>query len=271
MLKNRIISGFFIAVIVCLVLLFSHIPFVFNATISLLCICAIYELYKTSDFEDWKKHWFLTSLLAVVISFSKIPNNDVIILFLFLFAIMCAVYTMCNIYEIVRFTPGIYFLMSLIVTFFYNSARYIRDMREGFFILVFAVLITVITDIAAYFVGRSMGQNKLAPDISPNKTIEGAIGGAVVSSLVLMTVALTLNNYFVCNINFGKLMFYLVQASCVGQFGDLALSAIKRVVGIKDYGTIFPGHGGILDRFDSMMFVLPFTYLYFLCAGNVIF
>lgn len=83
---------------------------------------------------------------------------------------------------------------------------------------------------AAYFVGKAFGTHKLAPTISPGKTVEGGLGGMI--------------------------------GSVIGQFGDLAMSTIKRTVGIKDFGKILPGHGGILDRFDSFLFAVPFAVIY---------
>ena len=121
-------------------------------------------------------------------------------------------------------------------------------------------------DTCAYFAGRAFGKHKLAPVVSPNKTVEGAIGG-VIGSVVIgllatiiysalsgrfasLTVAVTARHYII-------IAAMGAVASVLGILGDLFASAVKRQVGIKDYGTIFPGHGGILDRFDSVMFIAP--------------
>ena len=123
-------------------------------------------------------------------------------------------------------------------------------------------------DTAAYFAGRAFGRHKLAPVVSPHKTVEGAVGGVLGSILagVLLTAAYTVlsSGYEVISItmrpqHYLVLMFMGAIASILGILGDLFASAVKRQVGIKDYGTIFPGHGGILDRFDSVMFIAPFV------------
>jgi len=139
------------------------------------------------------------------------------------------------------------------------------------YLLGITILVSVITDIAAYFVGKVCGKHKLAPIISPKKTVEGSIGGTVFAVAILTFMAFILNVTRILQVNYGILIIYLVLASIVGQFGDLAMSSIKRIAGIKDYGNLLPGHGGILDRFDSHLFVLPFTYLFCLCAGPILF
>ena len=123
-------------------------------------------------------------------------------------------------------------------------------------------------DTAAYFAGRAFGKHKLAPIVSPHKTVEGAIGGVVGSILagMLLTAVYTMLSvsHPVISIQM-RPKHYLVLllmgaiASVLGILGDLFASVVKRQVGIKDYGTIFPGHGGILDRFDSVMFIAPFV------------
>ena len=117
-------------------------------------------------------------------------------------------------------------------------------------------------DVGAYFVGRAVGTHKLAPIISPGKTVEGGLGG-MVSSVILMGLIASL--YCQCagvEMQYGWLLLYLFLASIIGQFGDLAMSTIKRTVGIKDFSRVLPGHGGILDRFDSFLFAAPFAVLY---------
>lgn len=148
---------------------------------------------------------------------------------------------------------------------------YIRSGKFGFYILALSLLICNVDDIAAYFVGRSCGKHKLAPVISPNKTVEGSIGGVACSVAFFLLLGFILDKAGVFSVYYGKLAIYLILASLIGQFGDLAMSSVKRIMGIKDYGTLLPGHGGILDRFDSLLFVLPFTYLFCLWQGPRLF
>ncbi|AUS09170.1 phosphatidate cytidylyltransferase [Laceyella sacchari] len=120
-----------------------------------------------------------------------------------------------------------------------------------------AILVTWANDSGAYFIGKRWGQRKLWPDISPNKTIEGSLGGVLfglVMSLIICIVS-GLGN-FVFAIGIGLLI------TIVGQVGDLVESAWKRSVGVKDSGTILPGHGGVLDRFDSLIFTFIILYLF---------
>jgi phosphatidate cytidylyltransferase len=120
----------------------------------------------------------------------------------------------------------------------------------------YALLLIWVTDSGAYFVGRAMGKNKLWPEISPNKTIEGAIGGvvfAVLFSWIYHYFTGVLDNYLIVTV-------MTIFLSVFGQIGDLVESALKRHYQVKDSGTILPGHGGILDRFDSLLFVLPILH-----------
>lgn len=121
--------------------------------------------------------------------------------------------------------------------------------------VMYAFIITWSTDIFAYLIGLKFGKNKLAPNISPKKTIQGAFGGLVAAGI--------------CGIIFAVIFSYPVMIvaiislvlSCIGQIGDLVESAMKRERAVKDSGKILPGHGGILDRFDSLLFVLPSLYI----------
>ena len=161
--------------------------------------------------------------------------------------------------------------IGLIIPFFFKSMSSIRQMDNGVYLLGVAILVPVVTDIAAYFVGKNLGKHKLAPVISPKKTIEGSIGGVVYAMAIILLIAMLLQRFGVVSINLKVMIAYVLTASIVGQFGDLAMSSIKRIVGIKDYGKLLPGHGGILDRFDSMLFVMPFTYLFCILCGTTIY
>lgn len=129
---------------------------------------------------------------------------------------------------------------------------------ESLWMILYALLIVWITDSGAYLIGRKIGKNKLAPHISPNKTWEGSIGGSL-SAVVIVGAYL----YFVQGAfpySFSTMLLWTLVFSVGGQLGDLIESAFKRHYGVKDSGKILPGHGGILDRFDSLLFVLPLMH-----------
>lgn len=133
---------------------------------------------------------------------------------------------------------------------------FIETRNAGLQYVIFALLIVWTTDSGAYFTGRKLGKNKLWPEISPNKTIEGFVGGiviAVIFAIVMQMMTSVAPNYWV-------LIVVTIIASMFGQLGDLVESAIKRHYDVKDSGKLLPGHGGILDRFDSLLFVLPLLH-----------
>lgn len=127
---------------------------------------------------------------------------------------------------------------------------------ERLYIVLIPFLVTIISDTFAYFTGRLLGKHKLAPDISPNKTVEGAIGGyaaCIAAMLGYGAVISALGG----TVDTARLALYAAAGGLVSQMGDLAMSAAKRSLGVKDFGRLFPGHGGVLDRFDSLLFVAP--------------
>lgn len=132
----------------------------------------------------------------------------------------------------------------------------IETRAAGLVFVVYCLLVVWTTDSGAYFVGRKIGKRKLWPDISPNKTVEGFVGGIVIA--VLCAVAMQLITPFMSGML--TLIVVTIVASIVGQMGDLVESGIKRHYNVKDSGTILPGHGGVLDRFDSLLFVLPLLH-----------
>lgn len=131
---------------------------------------------------------------------------------------------------------------------------YFFETREsGLIYILYALLIVWVTDTGAYLFGKAFGRRKLWPQISPNKTIEGSLGGTLVSviiPIVFVTTGLMEGSMWL-------LIPFTIVLSIFGQMGDLVESALKRHFDVKDSGTFLPGHGGILDRFDSFIFVLP--------------
>ena len=134
----------------------------------------------------------------------------------------------------------------------------LRAMDGGKFYILVAFLLSMIADSGAYFVGRAFGRHKLAPVVSPKKTVEGAIGGVISNVIAMILYTLLLNQCFgFTQVNYFYAAIYGVLGAIGSIIGDLTLSVVKRQVGIKDYGNLIPGHGGILDRFDSTMIVAP--------------
>jgi phosphatidate cytidylyltransferase len=129
---------------------------------------------------------------------------------------------------------------------------------KGRFLLFFIFFIVWSGDTGAYYVGKNFGKRLLAPKVSPGKTIEGSIGG-IFGSLVGGLIAWI---WFLEGISLVHCLIVIIICAIIGQFGDLAESIIKRSAGVKDSGTIIPGHGGILDRIDSLIFAGPLFYVY---------
>lgn len=133
----------------------------------------------------------------------------------------------------------------------------------GVFLIFLAVFSAWMTDIFAYFVGRKFGKHKLCPEISPKKTVEGAIGG-IIGEIILNTILFFVFDKFfftVHTIQWWQVIIISVILSVISMFGDLSASVIKRNHGVKDFGKLLPGHGGIMDRADSLLFVLPSLYI----------
>ena len=139
----------------------------------------------------------------------------------------------------------------------------IREMEMGNFLVWLIFISAWGTDTFAYFSGYFLGKNKLAPNLSPKKTIEGAVGGVIGAALLAFVYTWLYSTYYN-----GNMMEYIIIipiitgfSSIIAQLGDLSASAIKRIFHVKDFGSILPGHGGILDRFDSVLFTAPFIYM----------
>jgi len=135
---------------------------------------------------------------------------------------------------------------------------FIRNGANGIAILLLMLLLVILADTGAYFVGRAIGRHKLAFKVSPGKTIEGAIGGIIAS----IAGGLILRPWLVPQWNIDSVIIFAAMVAILAIIGDLANSAFKRVAGVKDSGWIFPGHGGLLDRTCSLVFAAVLTYYY---------
>lgn len=190
-------------------------------------------------------HSFLINNVGT--SFSKIESALIVVMLLL-------IYTVISKNEFTFDDAGFIILSTLYVGagFYY----FIETRIAGLSYVFYALFVIWATDSGAYFVGRAFGKRKLWPEISPNKTIAGFVGGILSALLVgiIFQISSPLHSSFLI------VMFVTVVISLFGQMGDLVESALKRHYLVKDSGHILPGHGGILDRFDSLLFVLPILH-----------
>lgn len=148
---------------------------------------------------------------------------------------------------------------ALVVPLFLSLVIEIRNGENGLYLLVLPFLAAWMSDTGAYFTGTFLGRHKLCPNISPKKSVEGAVGGVLGALVGGAVYALIMVKGFDFTVNYAVLAVICAAGSVAGQFGDLIFSYIKREFGIKDYGRLFPGHGGVLDRFDSIFLTTPVT------------
>ncbi len=147
----------------------------------------------------------------------------------------------------------------LLIPYLLASITRILTPIGGRYVVLIPFVLAFLSDSGAYFIGCRFGKHKLAPTISPKKSIEGMLGGMACAVLGMLLYCLVLDLAFSCDVNYGFAFTYGVLGSLGGVFGDLCFSVIKRQTGIKDYGNLIPGHGGVLDRFDSLLVVGPLT------------
>lgn len=149
------------------------------------------------------------------------------------------------------------FMAGVILPVLLGSVVRIHGAANGRFFVLIPFVLAFLSDTGAYFAGLKFGKRKLAPLISPKKSVEGVIGGVIGAMVGMLIFCVVLQVYFDFQIRYWLVPVYGLLGSLAGVFGDLCFSVIKRQTGIKDYGNLIPGHGGILDRFDSTMVVGP--------------
>ncbi|MDO5400773.1 MAG: phosphatidate cytidylyltransferase [Eubacteriales bacterium] len=262
MLKTRVKTAAVLVVLALPILWLSYIPFVINGFAVAIALMAVFELYRGAGLL--KKDPLVLVALAGAVVIPQLRLEGYIDLLALVFPLILLAFLMAMLRQDEMPVPGriATFCLSMAVCLFFGAIPRLRRLPFGLLNLVMMVLVCVATDAAAYFVGRARGRHKLAPTVSPNKTIEGALGGTVTAILAAMLMCVLTEVFSDIRVNYAAVVLYAAVTSVVGQMGDLSMSLIKRRVGIKDFGTLLPGHGGILDRFDSQSFAAPFTLIF---------
>ena len=267
MLKERILTGAGLTcAIAALLLLSGHIWFLKAASV-ILSVMAAWELCRAGGYLQQKA--FLWGTLTAAAFFALFGTAAPVGMVLLL-ALASAVFLICQVQNLKKMPKAIILLTASASAYFFGLFASLREQAQGFWLLSMVILIPVLTDVGAFLLGTRFGKHKLAPIVSPHKTWEGSVGGTACAVILLAAAAWILQNRGCVSVRMSGLTVYLLMASCLSQLGDLTFSAIKRITGIKDYGTLLPGHGGILDRFDSLVFVIPFTVFVTRCFGPLV-
>lgn len=262
MLKRILTS--IVAIAVLLPVLYFSDTVVFPIAIASVSVIALYEAFKCIGFERRIAVILPLYVFALVMPFAmRYLHMSQATHFGMLVFISAAVY-LIYLFAFVVWSHGALtfadaatcFTLSLYILAGLLSILYVRDFGEnGRFIYLLIFIGAWVTDIFAYFTGFFFGKHKLIEDVSPKKTIEGSIGGILFCSLGFVALGLVVDTFFGQDANLIFLALSGIAISIISQIGDLIMSVIKRHYKIKDFGKIFPGHGGMLDRFDSIIAV----------------
>lgn len=260
---KRVISALIGFPLVAIILIFGN-KYLVDVTISIIAIMSLYEYFNSfKDQKENKNLRCIAYIAAITIMFIHIIPSDMIlkliaaiipISILILFSQVIASNMKYNIKDISITLFGVCY-----VVIFLMYVPIIREMTNGRIVIWYVFISAWGTDIFAYLIGRKFGKHKFS-QISPNKSIEGCIAGTVGAVLLSLIYTLICNTYFRMNFNYFYIILIGIVLSLVGQIGDFAASSIKRYAGIKDFSNLIPGHGGMLDRIDSVIFIAPFAY-----------
>lgn len=284
-MKQRVITGVLGALFGLTVLALMFTP-VIGIVLAVIAGMASFEIQHVAKIQN-KFLVILNIIIAVAVVpiaeydlLDKLPFPSYVVMILYVIVML---FIMLANYNTTKFEDVVMSMFAgVVVPYAISTVLLLRNLclsrpdlfqqSHVFYIIFFALLCAWLNDTFAYFVGRKFGKHKLSPNISPKKTVEGAIGGIVITMLFNVMFFFIFDYFFFKNDTLKVWMVIPTSMflSAISIGGDLSASVIKRNFGAKDFGTIFPGHGGIMDRFDSYSFVLPTLYaIVSVILGNV--
>lgn len=261
-MKKRIITAVVLVPLLLAILLIA--PKIMTAIlVSCMSALAVYELLFGTGLV---RHWRLvvySAVAAFLIPILSYFDSGSMWIHAVLLAFFCTLFAemMAN-HVKVRFEKiCICLIAGLLIPYLFSSLVRILLSSNGRYLILIPFVIAFLSDTGAYFIGCRFGKRKLAPVISPNKSVEGAVGGLAFAVVGMLLYTFIMQIAFKMEVNYLFAVIYGVVGTMADAFGDLCFSVIKRQTGIKDYGNLIPGHGGVLDRFDSTLIVAPLMEL----------
>ena len=270
-MKSRIISSVIIVALFIVLVLFADIPLVLNAVIAALSAAALYETLIVTKYIESKALMGVSMFISLLIPFLSpimkyVPINKLVspsiisVIFVYILVVFISMLVSKEKFSLEHLS--FVFLMTLIIPCFFSTIVFSYGITGGIMNIFLIFLCSWGSDTGGYIFGKLFGRHQFAPKISPKKTVEGVIGCVVSACSVAMVIAyvgdVLFDNY---TVNYIAAAFCGIFGGICAILGDLFASVIKRSFGVKDFGSIIPGHGGIMDRFDSILFAAPFIYI----------
>lgn len=257
-MKKRIMTASILVPVLILVVLVA--PKIVAAIVwGVLMMIGVYELLYSTSLVRHPRMVVYSALMAFATSLWSYYGADqgIALLGLLVFWILLFSELMANHVKISLEMITYCLFAGAAAPYLLSSLIRILVMKDGRYLILIPFVAACLSDAGAYFAGTMFGKHKLAPVVSPNKTVEGVVGGLVSAVLGMLIYALIMQLGFKLRIHYGAAILYGLLGSGIGVIGDLCFSIIKRQSGLKDFGNLLPGHGGFFDRFDSVVTVAP--------------
>ncbi len=256
-LSQRLITGAILSVVALYIIWWGVLPFA--AMVTVFSVLGLYEFYRFAEQKGLRPGKRVGLVVTLLLIFSAVYLNVSVMNDVLLIGFIVA-FSVLLVRPDNRASPfldsALTALGIIYVGWFFSFLIHLRKLPEGAALVTLLVVASAFTDMGGYFVGRKFGRVKLYPRVSPKKTVEGAVGGLITALIACCVVGTNLGIELIHCLATGLLV------AVAGQFGDLFESSLKRDVGVKDSGNVISGHGGALDRFDSLAFAAPIFYLY---------
>lgn len=264
-IKQRLLSAVIILLLLAAVVLFNGVfPLALNIMLAAISVLGVWEIFTALQLTRQIALIVPSTLLAGVLPFLPDPLSRGVAFFIYsilLFGAMIRYHDTLTFREV-----AVIYSMAILIPTALQTLIPLRNLGHphGMFYVIVTIFAAWATDAGAYVFGSRFGKHKLCPNISPKKTVEGAVGGIVINVLIMLLFGFIFQHLYwnsTVHVNYVVLGVIGAVGAVLSMLGDLSFSIIKRSCHIKDFSELIPGHGGILDRFDSVIFVAPFVYL----------